>query len=599
MGIPNQDKYKELMEEYNYRWTEGQNKFSGKYLEIKESRTIMKNILPESWYDDAVFTTDVGNDPTGELLNSRSQVIHPVASAIGEKLRTDLKANDATFEIEGNNNKGADTAVAMERVMRNTYTLVNNRKKYMHALDHLVFSGTCIAQPISSELKETVIMPDDKEQEVKLGRSLSFVVYDPLTSIIDWNADPFNVNETATWGIVTIGRFCKDSIKARWGVDVTSETVYDDRGNTTGSTFMVDQYKAQLQYDVGLDIDTGLYVREYYKSDGTRYVILQDTIVLEESKVVGAVKGQLPLLVTPFISDPDSVYGTCLSRFIESPLQIVTTIMNQVGDLQALKANMPFITWQGMIDGGALGLALDSMVPGSVLELNVPSDARFNNTGVHMDMDISKAISRPPIEEITQGANWLFEKAMESIWYLTGLNPTSLGGFQDKQIRVSNVTDIINQSSLRNSSALVMNLEAHFFNPMTKAFVRLMSIYYDDFPELEEAGVPQESLVDMRSIRIVNGSYLPADKLQDQQKASNMYQLAMQNPMAMDVQKVTDDLIESMGLIPERYMRDPLEVMLQEQAVDLQQLIQQMGPEAFLQSVQQNAMAQQQGQGGQ
>jgi hypothetical protein len=596
--MPEQTQYKDILTDYNYRWTEGQNKFQGKYDEIRESRIIMKNLLPNTWFSDTVFTQEVGNDPDGSVLATRSQAIHPISSAIGEKLRTDLKASDATFEIVGNDLKGSETAEAMEQVMRDTYTLTNTRKRYMHGLDHLVFSGTMITQPVCEELKEKTFGKNGEEVEVNLGRSLTFKVYDPLTSMIDWNADPMDVQETAQWGIVTIGNFSKDTIEAKWGVKLKGYDHIDEQGNISGSYIMVDQYKIELQKEAGLVLSTGLTVREYYLNNGKKYVVLQDSYILDESIVVGAVDGSLPLMVTPFMSDPDSVYGVTLARFIEVPLQIASTILNQVGDLNAWKTNMPLVTFKGMIDGGALGMSLDMMQPGTIMELSVPSDARFGESGVNMDMDVNKAMGRPPIEEIGQGADWLFSKAMESIWYLTGLNPTSLGGFQDKQIRVSDVADIINQSSLRNSSALVMNLEANFFNPTTRAFIRFMGIYYDEFPELEKSGVQQESLADMRSIRIVNGSYLPADKLQEQQINEYMYQLFMGNPTAMDGNKIMTKLIESMGRVPERYMRDPLQVMLQEQAVDLQQFIQQVGDQEFINMIANNAAAQQGEQGG-
>jgi len=584
-----QAKYKDILSDYNYRWTEGQNKFSRKYDEIMESRLIMKNLLPSTWFSDIVHTREVGNDPTGEILATRSQAIYPIASAIAEKLRTDLKANDATFEIVGNDLEGTKTAEGMEKIMRNTYTLTNTRKRYMHGLDHLVLSGTMLAQPRCELLEEITHGQNDTEIKSELGRSLTFTLYDPLTSMIDWNANPMDVQDTATWAIVTIGRFSKDTLEETWGIEIEGHDDFDAAGNMTGSYAMVDQHKIALEGAAGLELSTGLVVREYYLNNGKRYVVLQDSFILDEAMVVGSVKGQIPIMVTPFIADPDSVYGTTLPRFLETPLQITSTVLNQVGDLNALKTNMPMITFKGMIDGGAMGMALETMEPGTILELNVPKDARFASGGVNMDMDINKAIGRPPIEEISQGASWLFEKAMESIWYLTGLSPTSLGGFQEKQIRIESVADMINQSSLRNSSALVMNLEANFYNPMTRAFVRFMGIYYEGFPELKSGDIAQESLANMRSIRIANGSYLPADKLQEQAINEYMYQLFLGNPSVLDGTKIMNNLIESMGRVPARYMRDPLETMLQDQAVNLQQAITQMGEEQFLSLVASNA----------
>lgn len=177
---------------------------------------------------------------------------------------------------------------------------------------------------------------------------------------------------------------------------------------------------------------------------------------------------------------------------------------------------------------------------------------------------------------------------------------------------MQSVADIVNQSGLRSSAQVVKNMDTLFFNPMCRAWQTIFEIYYDDFAEFVDAEsgekIPLDIISDKKNIRVVNGSYLPADQMSRMQRAQFLQNTVAQNPYSLDPVKALRYAFESMGFRIEDFERDPLQLFDQRQIMAILESVQQLGPEGFvsmmgnqLQSLnqQQNRQGQQPQQAGQ
>ena len=73
-----------------------------------------------------------------------------------------------------------------------------------------------------------------------------------------------------------------------------------------------------------------------------------------------------------------------------------------------------------------------------------------------------------------------------------------------------------------------------------------------------------------KSVRVVNGSYLTADKAERLGKLQQVLQLAQLNPQGMRLSNLYHDLIQAIGFInPSMYLKSEGEIALEQLFVDL------------------------------
>jgi len=581
-----QQEYYDLLSEYRSNLLEAEEKHSGKIQEIKRSRQIDKQVMPDSWQRKlSSANKESGNDPEGTATAKRSKYVHPIINAITGKILQDLSTRDATFDVAANTEEGVPVFTAFEDIMKKTYALQNVSKETNFANFHAVVSGTHITRPTTQLMKEEKIVPSEegwKEQTDIYGRGVGFIAYDPLTTLVDWRAIPGKVAETAEWIAVTIGRKSWSYIKNKWNVDMNVQLESMSDGGTA-SFLTIDGIKTELEASAGLFDNNGIMIREYYKTDGYCYVIAGDFYVLEKRPNENCIKGRIPFNWATPILDPDSPYGRPISIAIEPTAQVLSTVFNQIADANALKTKAPMVTFEGT--NLVRHLTLNKMQPNQIVEISIPVELQAS--GNPANISISDMFGIPQFQDITESAKFMYYEALNNIYMLTGLNAMSLGGMQDKQIRVSGAADIVANTSLRNSSSIVKALESGFYNPTTKQFAVMFEVYYDEFPELKEKGVTPENIKNMKNIRIKNGSFLPADKMQDIQIAMLALQEAKQN-QTMDLVAATNMWLTSLGIVPKTLERDPLELISQDQALGILGVMQERGFEegaAMLQQV--------------
>jgi len=561
-----QPEHATLITEYQDRIKAAATKHDKKFQVIRDSRQYQKQILPE--FSQEVLPSNSATKSNNNQSEARSKYCPPLAVVIGNKMASELTSMPMRFEYEANNENGIKIAKSFMKIIQRTFAQMGNMSEHMLGIDHCIYSGTYIAQPVIEDMDYDIFDDGEIEAMIKAGKSIGFRTYDPLTTLLDPNAVPGKVPETSDWLVVTIGIKTPMWIKEEYGIDVGLEDrqVAAEYGKTRRTTIVtIDQYKAELESDSGAEAITGFMVREYYTRDGLVYHIIDDGYVANVHKNLAGIKG-IPFAVCPGILDLDSPYGVPLPEQLRPSVELVASAINMVADNTALKNKLPYLYPNGLFDPSTLA----SLSSGNANKMNNyvgVNVASLANAGGFLNVgSIRDLVQKPELQEVTEGAKMLLIEGMNAVWFITGLNPSSVSGIQDKQIRIESVADMISTASLRNSSRIVVNLETYFLNKMTRMFQIMYYNYFKHFTEFAELGVTKNDLKNIKSVRVVNGSYLPSDQKTREQKAMFMYQMAMQNQV-FDPLAVVEYIFEAFGMEMSRFTRNPLELMSEEEVM--------------------------------
>ncbi len=590
LSVEYQKKYESIIRLYSDRIKDAETKHQVKFEMILDSRKSLKQVMPEITVGKLMSANTVTGNNVGN--ETRSKYMPPVMLAIKKKMTEDLTSQAADFEYASNGEGGRDKASKFMDIIKRTFTQKNTNSEYIIGVDHLFGSGTLIAQPVTGKLTEQVIARkknddgtyEDFVQTIDSGRYVSFYVYDPLTTLLDPNADPNNVQETSEWIVVTLGKFSPEQIKSRYGVDVSYKQQTGIYNSESSTYLIVDTYKKELENLAGHQ-KGGIVVREYYTKDGKVYTIIDDYYVVKEKWNDARIAGMIPFVICPAIVDLESPYGIPFCEELRPSVELIATAINAVADNTSIKNKFPWVTIKGLLDRDAK-VNFESGYynkMNSILELNPVALKAYPNISVS---SIANLFMKPEIQEVTEGATFLYTEGLNNVWLITGLNPTMLSGRQEKQIRVQSVADIVNQSGLRSSAQVVKNMDTLFFNPMCRAWQTIFAIYYDEFAEFVDAEsgekIPLDIISDKKNIRVVNGSYLPADQMSRMQRAQFLQNTVAQNPYSLDPVKALRYAFESMGFRIEDFERDPLQLFDQRQIMAILESVQQLGPEGFV-----------------
>lgn len=555
---------------YQHRILTADTKHAFKMQSIRDSRKYAKQRLPNI-SEDTLFSSDK-EESNNSANTSRSTYCPPIPIAINNKLRAELTAMPMRFEYEANNVEAVNAANAFMKVIQRTYSQTGSMARNMMGIEHLLNSGTYIAQAVAEDMKFDVFLDPHEEESVPVsaGMGVSFRVYDPQTALIDWRADPSDVMGTAEWLVVTIGKRSAEWIEDTYGIKINIEHIeenkeysrqYDSATTSVKTILTVDGYKLELENNSGLHYNNGIMLREYYLNDGTVYHILDDWVIARKTRNSIGYKG-IPFCWCPCVLDTDSPYGIPMAEQLRPSIEVVATAINCVIDNTTVKNKMPWFTPTGTIHGdivskmsGATPGRPDSIVPISLSPL-------AQAEGYFRPNSIKDLIQKPEIQEVTEGAAFMYHEGMNNIWYVTGLSPASMSGMQDKQIRIQSVAEMISSASLTNSSQLVKNLETYAFNVLTRLFQIAYFVHYDQFTEFKDPKkpVPRELVRDIKNVRIVNGSYLASDQTTRLARARIVYDMSLEHQV-LDPIKVVNNLFDSMGIQPEQFLRDPMDML--------------------------------------
>lgn len=604
MNFIQQKQYGAILTEYVERIQNADRVHAKKFEAMRDSAKFLRQTMPEISKakmnsSDAIEGNNVST--TNEESAGRSMYTPTIMLAIKKKVLEDLNSEQIDFEYASNKN-GMEKADAFMSIIQRAFSQENVMVEHYHALEMLWQRGTIIAQPITSNMSRKIVVDSANEEtgeyekkpiELKSGRYVGFYSYDPLTTLIDPNADPHKAQKTAEWATITIGYKSANYIEQKYGVKVDkiiSKNQDSYSGGTVTSTYLtIDSHKIELEAAAGLENRSGYLIREYYLTNGKVYTILEDCYVLNEKYNSACIYGMIPIIICPAIVDNESPYGIPPCEELRPSVEVLATAINAVADNTALRNKLPFVTPKGFIDPDTLEAFKtgDYNDFNSIIEVNL-ARVLGANPGVNI-RSLKELFVKPDVQEVTPGSMFLFQQALNDIYTLSGMNDAVLAGRQEKQIRIQSVADMINASSVKSSSQLIRNIETYYINVLCQSFQGIFYAKYDDFKNeftlKDNVVIERETIANLQDIRVVKGSYLPSDQMTRMQRASFIAGRANVNPYGIDPVKAEKYLFKSMGYNLEDFERDPMQRFDEEQVIALLELASKAGPEGMVQQL--------------
>ncbi len=559
----------------------------GKLQAIYEARLMTKQKLPDSLDEKTHGAVMLGGN-NSSVVENRSKYLHPIVRAISLKIMSDMTSYPAAFEY--------DTTLAdedvhklvfeMEMLIAKHLSTRRNVQQLTLALHHYIESGTIIAEPQLIVEADGYYDENGTKKDEPRQYALSFNVYDPLTVLIDPNASPCVVPDTAEYIIITLGYWSAERIKSEFDVNIEKK---DGRVLMSGGGLIhnvTDVYMRDLQEVSGSVPRSDTYiVRKYIRaSDGMEYYVVDDGFVVKKQINGCRVHGRLPIAWCPIMIDTNSPYGIPLAEEMKPSVHVISTIFNQVCDINAENVNSPIFTFKDLID--KTQLTMNSGKRNEIVELTPGAFLGHER----FEFDINKLVKRITFPALDDDSLFIYREAMNAIWFLTGLNPTALSGYQDKQVRVSGVAEMLQTASMRNTSVLVKNYETMFLNPIASQFHWFIANNYEKFPEFKKHGIVPEIMKKIYDIRVVNGSYLPGDQSTRLQKAAMLRQEAAQN-RTIDPVRALRYFYQQFGIDLRRFERDPLELLTEDQVIQMHEIIRSGNTQGLIQYIEETAKA--------
>lgn len=555
---------KEVLDLYKKRLKRSDDQYRELYKKIKNSRDAFNQKMPSDIINQASNTglvrgneNDTDGNPNG-MYQSCSRMLIPMYTAIVSKTVENLTAMPPRYEWDANKRGYEPVCRKLERELIKVYTKMNLSNVLPRMYKHFIEAGFFVQQTVFRKIGDKVRKFDNGKMTTETvanekAGAIDFYVYDPLTTFVDWDAQPGRIRETSKYIIVTINdSMSPEGIEEKYGIPANEV-------GSASDNMINDVLKKQLRYEQTTPKNDTAVVREYYLNDGTFYTIVNDKFIVAKNYASNGDASRIPINVGVLEIDEDCNLGKPYWERVKWPVAAMSNAFNQVADNNAWNNVAPFFSFS---DIGIEELSVDVSDGRKVFGLTPPSGVT----------DIRQAITQFTIPEVTNGALMLFERGKEALFYTTGTTDMSFG-IQDKQIRNADVAGMISESLVRSDSATAKSVETQFLNPASWDMLRIFYCHYDDF-ELQE--VPRDFLKQYKNIRVVNGSYLPSDKSVRLGKLNQTFQLAMNAPDMMRLEELFYDLIEAIGFAdPYRYLKTKEEFMAQEYAGAVQDLLTQ------------------------
>lgn len=553
------DRQRKIIDEYKTRMELSERQFMPYKQKISYARKAYRQIAPDDILNTIISTTDNGNSgyqPENRLPknNNSSRMIYPLYSAICNKMIETLHGLPPRYEWAANTNNGIATAWALELELMKCYTKSNIGAKIPLLIWHLVVDGIFAQQTVYKQMSEKLFIPGADEPEIIYnGGTIDFEIYDPLTCFFDWDADITDIRKTSKFFIVTIANdLTRDGLIDRFGKEKVEKAEKEGLGTLkAGKTGDVLKGEMERQNGYVEPIESYVY-REYYTNDGMCYKIINDWYIIEEGHSPSGCADQIPVNIGVAYFDPDTKLGTTLWDRVKWGVAMMSQAVNQVADRNAFNNKAPFFT-SADIDITD-DFTQDASMGRRIYKINPTMPNQTN---------VNEMITQLMLPEVLPGAEFMFNAGQQSLFYVTGTNSMAFG-IQDKQIRTSDVANMIGQSLVRSDSDIAKKIECSFFNPVTWDFLRIFYVHYKDFPTFAQNNIPPDFLKNYKDIRVVNGSYLTADKAERLGKLQQVLRLAIANPNGMRLINLYHDLIQAIGFInPSIYLKSEGEITLE------------------------------------
>ena len=519
----------------------GQDVYKTKYEEMANSEKAYRQIMPD----------DIMEQSTMQSIDENaSKFLFPAVTIVAEKIKKELSVNNPQFLIKGTTKVGEAIQKEFEDKIAYFFSSGNWGFKSNFAYHYLVTKGTMVTRTIMKRRMETILTDNGVEQIGGGSPTIDIISYDPMTVVPDYDADPKNWSETAKWCIITIGYYSANTIKQMF--PKIKQQVSDFNTGWGSDIDIPKRYEMELS---GKDLTTtgNIPVREYYTNDGWIHTIVNDSEIVESRVNDLGLVGKMPINICPLKPDPNNVFGFTHWHFLKNTVACASRVMNQVLDNNELNNEFPLLAMKGadlevkeLGDGGR-----------KVLEVNLP-----------MGMKLDNIIQQMTFREITNGAQFLFNITNMLIQQITGITNESLG-VRERQMRVAGEAEIINRAILTNSSDIVLSLENSYINPTIWDMFR---IFYRKFEAFKFKSISKEFLTNFEEVRVANGSTLSEDKINKQQLAQILAQIAGAYPNAANIPEVLKFYMSAFGApSPEKFINSPEQLMAMQQSMSLAQ----------------------------
>ena len=344
----NDEEKKLILRQYKDDLQTSQKAFDGFKKKMKYARQAYLNQIPEDIKNAAsneIYLT--GKDYVPAVRDSRaekskqqsitrtcSKWLHPMHIAIQKKMIENMTAIPPRYEWDANSRNYVKTSRALEREFAKFYTRMNLAGKTPKLIKHFVVDGVFVQQTIFKKMADKVNRYKDgraKEEEIYNKGAIDYILYDPMTTYFDWDADPLNYRETAYFIIVTINSsMTYTAFKRKY-------PKYADQVSGNGQQ-MEDIYKEDSGSKIHglLTPSSTVVLREYYTRDGNFYVIANDSVIVDSGKSSNGDMSKIPINVG-FYHDN----YTTLWEDLKWPIAAMSNAFNQVADNNSFNNTAP------------------------------------------------------------------------------------------------------------------------------------------------------------------------------------------------------------------------------------------------------------------
>jgi len=515
--------------------------FKGRLDDMLEEEIAYNNILPQA--DKYGKINPNVNSYGGELMTSR---YFPVNYQVTVDTYVESMANNMPF-IEFDTSRGeatGDEATAINRIFRTTALADDFFKDIESVLRHGIRKGICVCELIPYEkkisgyaLKEGKMAPYD---QVYKGH-FKLIRYNPETTLIDPNADPDRIQETASYIIVEHG--------------IYSEAMFDKVMKENNWPYDKNEIKAgnfrepRVEYirkKEGASSDTkGYKISKVFYSDGMVDVVVNDTYLVSRKLNAKALK-EMPLIVYVSYAGGNTPYGRMLWCLQRQSIYGKAAILNMSLDAIGKNINGPILT------------TLSDLANRDIRSYGKNRFA-YVNQRLPEGHKLQDEVFKPQYTDITQGSVNLqnvFESDIQQTGRISALDMGSQGA---QQVRTDGIAQAMSGSMVTKQSAFIKQAEQTLFRPFARHWWWILLSHYDEFDELKgtvqpdgsvKGGLPRELLADIKAIRIKNGSTLPEDQMTNLQRLVQMLQIIIQtgSESGYDTTEILDAIFENMGI---------------------------------------------------
>ncbi len=544
---------------------------------VQKGTETYKSTWRAIYYSKKAFQQVMPDDLEGVANNTQedgdvvSRFVFPGQTFIGKKMMEDLTALPFRFETIGNNPMGHAGSRGVQHKLKQIYSRVGMMRKVVHNMYNFVVGGTSIVEPITYRDRYTQIKKVNSENkpwdletdEMSSSRVIDIKTYDPMMTILDWNADPADIERTSRFIITAEGFYSQDEIAEMWSESVAEKVA---EGGIVGDWKLFSEFenselktlKKNLQEMVGFKVDLvdspGVYAyTKYFTGDGLVHEFIGGYYI-GSNVVNNRIADRIPFVITPSFPHPDNPFGVTLWDYLKVAIQIASNAVNTIVDATEDNRSMPWV-----VDNE---LAMDGLTLEELKDrdfIGVSGGAGFEQ------LDLNKAIYKLESDEVTEGTRFMYSIGNEMMYLLAGSNPMEFG-VQEKQLRTKGASEMMHSSMVRSDSDMSKKYESGMVNPLTWCIIRIMYSYYDDFgfdPEV----IPKEALKNPEMIRVVPGSYLPEDRFTRIGRAVEVVKRSMSNPRSYELSEVEFDYLEALGVPdPHRLVKSGPEILREQLA---------------------------------